>query len=153
MNFWGVSNRPTEILDSLLLMSVVGSISCSAAAAGWVPVTRQASELMTACARIWVCKSQAHSHGRLSRAKVWLTALHHSQGDFADSYSGSKTKLIFRYCGVYLYNNTVTCHEAVIAVGYSTAQSALGTKAVKMSWACTDMHLDRALSDSLDLDT
>lgn len=106
MNFWGVSNRPTEILDSLLLMSVVGSISCSAAAAGWVHVTRQASVLMTACACIWIWKSQAQSHGRQSRAEQWLTALHHSQWGFLDSYSGSKTKLIFSYCGEYLDNNT-----------------------------------------------
>lgn len=151
MNFWGV------LIQSSL--DVCGSIHPMFCCWCWVcvlPVTRQASEQMTACAHIWVCRSQAQSHGRQCRAEIWLAALHLSQVGFADSYSeliqnNYKTELILSYCGVYLNNNIVTCHEALVAVGYSTAQS--GTKAVKMSWACPDMHLDRALSDSLELDT
>lgn len=87
---------------------------------GVLPATRQASELMIACAHIWGCRSQAQSHGRQSRAETWLAAL---QVSFADSYSGNKTMLIFSCCGVYLDNNIVIHHEIVVAVGYSTAQS------------------------------
>lgn len=61
-----------------------------------------------------------------------------SPGGFC--YSGNKTKLIFSYCGVYLDNNIVTCHEAVIAVGYSTAQSGTWYK-VQRQWKCLELVL------------